>query len=244
MSEIISPKVEQEFVQKVQDLFGKDRIICILFYGTNAFKRNDKEASDYDFYIMLDHFTQEDDALFKNLVNQFGYISLDLAYQYLSDIEKRGWRNYQLGNHGVFYILNFAQAKLMYGYNIFQRKLVLLERSHLNKSILNQIQEYFWRLDNWYLKELSQNILEENFKKYLIRICIDILLLNGDISFQEINQSEYKDIALLAQDKAYFSSRTKDLFISCFDDQIKENTIASLRDLQRSVYEDYLNLYN
>lgn len=234
-------KLENLFLDKVFSLFSKERIICILFYGTNAFNRSESKFSDYDFYIMLDKYFKEDDILIKKLASSFPDKIMDITYQYLEDLEKIGWQSYQLGNHGVFYMLNFAQSILLYGYNIFQRKLILIDNEKLRESILFQIQEYFWRLDNWFLKENENALLYSKYKKYIIRILVDILLFNGDISFQEINVKLYKEIIQLIKLKPYISNETKQKLKELyFVDNATD--IYEFRELKRLIYEDYLIL--
>jgi len=231
--------LESRFLNEILNLFSKDRIICILFYGTNAFNRSESKFSDYDFYVMFDKFLKEDDILIKQLINLFPNLNIDITYQYLEDLEKIGWQNYQLGNHGLFYMLNFAQAILLYGYNIFQRKLILIDNDKLRESILFQIQEYFWRLDNWFLKEDENELLYSRYKKYVIRILVDILLFNGDISFQEINVKLYKEIIQLVNIKHYISDETKQKLKEIYIINNKPN-IYEFRELKRLIYEDYL----
>ncbi len=231
--------LESRFLNEILNLFSKDRIICILFYGTNAFNRSESKFSDYDFYVMFDKFLKEDDILIKQLINLFPNLNIDITYQYLEDLEKIGWQNYQLGNHGLFYMLNFAQAILLYGYNIFQRKLILIDNDKLRESILFQIQEYFWRLDNWFLKEDENELLYSRYKKYVIRILVDILLFNGDISFQEINVKLYKEIIQLVNIKPYISDETKQKLKEIYIINNKPN-IYEFRELKRLIYEDYL----
>jgi len=231
--------LESRFLNEILNLFSKDRIICILFYGTNAFNRSESKFSDYDFYVMFDKFLKEDDILIKQLINLFPNLNIDITYQYLEDLEKIGWQNYQLGNHGLFYMLNFAQSILLYGYNIFQRKLILIDNDKLRESILFQIQEYFWRLDNWFLKEDENELLYSRYKKYVIRILVDILLFNGDISFQEINVKLYKEIIQLVNIKPYISDETKQKLKEIYIINNKPN-IYEFRELKRLIYEDYL----
>jgi len=231
--------LESRFLNEILNLFSKDRIICILSYGTNAFNRSESKFSDYDFYVMFDKFLKEDDILIKQLINLFPNLNIDITYQYLEDLEKIGWQNYQLGNHGLFYMLNFAQAILLYGYNIFQRKLILIDNDKLRESILFQIQEYFWRLDNWFLKEDENELLYSRYKKYVIRILVDILLFNADISFQEINVKLYKEIIQLVNIKPYISDETKQKLKEIYIINNKPN-IYEFRELKRLIYEDYL----
>jgi|GEM_PF-7072039 len=233
--------MESDFAQLVTKIFGIERVVCLLFYGSNAFNRSERKSSDYDFYLMLDSFQTGDYKKLKRLTKDFT-VNIDLTFQYLADLETRGWSNYQLGNHGLFYILNFSQAITLLGHNIFQRKLIGLNSESIIKSVLFQIQEYFWRLDNWSLKEPNKQLLVDEYKKYLIRIITDILLLKEDISFSEINTHRYEDTAKLMEYKNYFSNSTKKIIKETFIS--KNYELEKLQLLQRSIYQDYLNLYH
>lgn len=240
MTIIVDDQKAQDFSFNCANAFGSKRIICLLFYGSNAFNRAERPNSDYDFYLLLDKYQSKDKRLLKALTKSVDF-ELDLTYQYLVDLETVRWENYQLGNHGLFYMLNFAQSITLLGTNVFQRKLVNLESMPIKKSIMFQIQEYFWRLDNWHLKEADPTRLRENYTKYINRIISDMLLLNGDICFSEINRHKYCDTAKLIKSAGYFSNETIRLVHAVF---IKhKNSLQSLLKLQRALYEDFLRQY-
>lgn len=234
---------EHTVLEKVLNLFPPERVICLLFYGSNAFKRSEHRSSDYDFYILLNKYESGDTNNLKDVVSCFNEgKTIDLTYQYLEDIERVGWDSYQLGNHGVFYILNFAQAITLYGTNVFQRRLSQLHSNLITDSIMRQIQEYFWRLDDWIIKEEWNENLISKYKKYLIRIAYDFMVSKADISFAEINSYKFHEIADLASTKDYFSSNTKQVLKDVFHSSYEN--ISNFLALKRSLYEDFILLSN
>ena len=175
---------------------------------------------------------------------------VDLTFQYLDELEKKGWNNYQLGNHGLFYLYNFSQSICIHGINIFQRKLIETDYYLVKKSLLFQIQEYFWRLDNFYLKTNNNIKIQNHYIKYLIRIVCDILLFSSDISFSEINIYNNNAIADFIQEFNYFSIQTKSQINKIFNSDSINLTeidvvidVKVLQKLQRFLYLDYLELY-
>ena len=230
----------ESFKGDLLGLYGEKRIVSLLFYGSQAFNRSQSRYSDYDFYLLLDSPKANDALVGRDFVQRLD--SIDITIQYLDLIEARGWKNFQFGNHGIFFLLHLASAITLHGTNIFQRKLTIIEPSKIRQSLFAQIEEYFWRLNHWFLTIKDEEWLLSQYKKYIIRIIEDILLLFGDISFAEINTLTYQEIicSFLAT-KGYFSSETKKLAINSY---ASNTELLQLNKLLHLLNYDYLKIYN
>jgi hypothetical protein len=231
--------MQNKLAREIEKLFGPNRIVCLLYYGSKAFNRSKSEYSDFDFYLMLDEYKDKDTVKLRELITKYNL--LDITVQYKKDIERKGWDRYQHGNHGIFFMLHHASAITLLGTNIFQRKLTTLEAKNVIASLLFQIEEYFWRLNHWYFTEKDTQKVIIKYEKYIVRIIQDMLVIRGDISFFEINTVDYLVvIKQFMNEKAYFSKNTCSLALECYS---QDNSIEKLIELQRYLYEDYLAMY-
>ena len=145
--------------------FFNDRIICLLYYGSNAYNRDIKKTSDFDLCLVLDKRMPNDISKIRKIAQTFS--KLELSLHYLADLEEDGWDNFQSDNHGVFYLYHFASAKAIIGDNIFLRKIHLVQKADVIASLKRQIIEYFWRLDNAiFILPEEELINSDMFRKY------------------------------------------------------------------------------
>jgi hypothetical protein len=225
------------YVDAIKRTFG-ERVVCLLFYGSRACPdRTVRPTSDYDFCLVLDAPVPEDLHKLRRLCLE--YDRTDTIFYYLSELEQRGWHNFQLGNHGVFSLLYLASAKPVIGTNIFDPKTSLVDGTKVRKSLRFQVMEYLWRLDSWILNLQSEEELIQKMQKYLLRISHDMQAMQGDLSFREIN--EYNNQYYLdnhIDDKDYFSETSKRLLKRLSDSPELSELIA----LKESLKEDFLAL--
>lgn len=199
------------FTDSILKSFEEARIVCLLFYGSSAYKNDNHTGnSDFDYCLLLKSRQPDDHILLRELC--LAHPSVDLTVHYLDILESQGWSKFRHGNHGVFFLFHLASSKTVIGTNVFARKVVHLDSRAVKESLEAQIVEYFWRLDNWFFNIDSKELIIK-FRKYLTRVAQDILAMKGDISYFEINgfnKSKFHEVYIV--DKPYFSKRTKQLF--------------------------------
>lgn len=227
------------FCEEIRKTFGK-RVVSLLYYGSNAFASKQRsEFSDFDFCLVLDRRHPKDLLRIKRLTTKSN--GIDLTLHYLDDLEAIGWNRFQHGNHGTFFLLHLASAKTILGVNIFARKIPVLENADIKESLVRQIIEYFWRLDHWYFEGNDAKETVRKFRKYLIRVAQDLLVSQGDISFEEINHLDSdKFITDYIANKKYLSKSTKTGFNHLRSDKA---TIDDCIKLKISLYEDFRSLF-
>jgi hypothetical protein len=148
-----------------------------------------------------------------------------------------GWKSFQHGSMGPFFMLHLASARALIGVNIFKRKLSVLDKTVVKDSLRRKIIEHFWRLDHWYLSEAVDEQLAIRYKKDLIRIACNILMVQEDISCSEINAlSNEEFIDKYLDDKPYLSSETKSYFKALKNDQLDFVSYLTLRE---AIYRDF-----
>jgi hypothetical protein len=220
----------------------KQRIVCLLYYGSNAFNRELRKNSDFDFCLVLDTQKHDDIKCIRSITLRYPHIEMTLHY--LDDLNSAGWDNFQSDNHGVFYLFHFAAAKTLLGSNIFSRKIFLLRNANVHESLRRQIVEYFWRIDNGLFKLSEEEIVQSTFfRKYMVRIAQDIMVAQGDISFLEINQTSHTDfVNNFVLDKEYFSKNTKKLFAF----MVKNNIVSvnKLITFKEELYGDFKRVFS
>jgi len=216
------------------------RIVCLLYYGSNAYKREVKKSSDYDFCLVLDQRLPNDLNKIKSITKKL--FKVEMTLHYLDELKKDGWNNFQSDNHGVFYLYNFASAKSLIGDNIFLRKMHLVKSDEVIASLRRQIIEYFWRLDNCFFTLSDENLVKSDIiRKYSVRIVQDLLLICGDISFFEINEINYsKFFYKFVENKEYFQNDTKALLIKLINND--NILVEDLIELKEKLYQDFRNI--
>jgi hypothetical protein len=238
-AEQVIPIAVTSLRKEVKNKFG-NRVVCLLFYGSHAYSRPRSDGSDYDYYLLLDKPKNGDLQILKSICDKS--INSDFSLQYLSVLERRGWNNFQHGNHGAFFLFHLASSITLLGTNIFSRKVMQLDRDTVVNSLVSQIEEYFWRLDHWHINGLKDKELLLSTKKYLVRICQDIMLAKGDISFQEINVSTDTEFVKTYLTGKYYLSKKTTQKLTAF---LKIATLSKSKEeypkLRETLYRDFLN---
>lgn len=235
--EIQIPELAREYSTSLYAIFG-DRIQSLLFYGSHANReRTRTETSDYDFCLVLDDPHAQDFIWLRQL--GIIYDRTDVTVHYLTELETRGWENFQLGNHGVFALQYLATANAILGENVFRDKVPLLNPEEVARSLRFQVGEYLWRIDNWFLTLPDVNQLGPKVWKYLLRISHDMQVWQGDLSFEQVgamSNAEYLGNHIV--DRPYFSDRTKELFEACATCP----NLPHLSELRQSLGRDFITL--
>lgn len=230
--------MEERLSKEISEKF-RERIVCFLYYGSNAFaNRTRTKLSDFDFCLVLDEYAPADLAELRSITSK--YQSLDFSLHYLQYLEEMGWKSFQHGSMGQFFMLDLASARALIGTNIFERKLLLLDKSTIKDSLKRKIIEHFWRLDHWYLSGTADEHLAMQYKKHLIRIAHNILIAQEDISYAELNATSNDEfIDNYVDDKPYFSHVTKEYFKALKSD---EPDFAIYLTLREAIYSDFRKL--
>ena len=229
--------IVKSFVDEVVRTFESDSISAILYYGSRAYDRF-HATSDYDLMVLIKSNKNPRDLIkIGKIANK--YPNFDITFRYLSDIESIGWDKFRHGSHGIFFMHVLAGSTILYGDNIFARKLAHIDPVAYKQALNEQIEDYFWRLNHWAVND-AENICNDiaKYQKYIARIIQDMLVYHGDISYQEINHCQ--DIDLFGKyvaDKSYFSGLTKRLFANIFEIKVTNTMIVQL---MYALYEDYL----
>lgn len=230
------------FKNKLIELFWEERVLCLLFYWSNAFNRAERKTSDYDFMAVFDSYHEWDIEKIRMLLTYKPlWVTVDFNYQYLEDIERKGWNNYQYDNHWQFYVLNFSESVLLHWSNIFREAISKIDKQRMQSSLLYQIQEYFQRIDTYTMHfQWSNEEIMLFYRKYLTRIIIDMLLFMDKINFMQINIFKPMDIYYTIEKLPSYSHFTKEYYKKLVNSDID---IDGLLALARSAYDDYLVLY-
>lgn len=221
---------------KVLEKFGSVRVVDLLFYGSNASGGNLSSESDFDFYLLLDQPLAQDLEHLKDCIS--GYDKVDITLQYKSILESKGLNNFQHGNHGLFFFRYLATATSLIGSNYFAASIHKIDDSLVQGSLLFQIDEYFWRLNRSFLYDNSWRLF---FKKYIMRICVDMLLLEDVLPYENISRLNHLEILnQYIAGSELFSTSTKELLSNQYND-LDKNLWLQIR---QSLYTDYLKFYN
>lgn len=234
--------IKKEVKKFILNNFGENRIICLLSYGSRSEHDEFQKFGDLDYLLVCDKFREQDYVLIKQLICK--YPQLDFYMHYFDKLKKKGFENFQHGNHGVFFLNVFAEAKTIIGKNVFKKFYKKIGKNDEIKSLLFQIEEYFWRINHWYFTKNWDNELNRKFKKYFFRICFDILLCEQEFSYSKISQTSYDNfIKNHIMSSGSFSDKTKGMLIM-LNKQKKdwnEKTFCLLTD---SLHNDYIKIYD
>ena len=220
----------EEIAQGFIKAFGK-RILSLVGYGSYFFDRSDKN-SDIDFTLLLDSRRDGDLAKVSKLVGD----NIDVTIHFIDEIEQCGWNNFYHGEQGLFFIQHLAQAKVLVGNDIFSRKAPTIDRKKYLESLIGRTKSYIDRVQNGIIS--SKHDLRF-YQKYISRIMTDMLLINSDISFREINSSSLQDLSKVFMVSNIFTLRTKKAFSKLIAGQYNNSGLERLLD---SVVYDFYKL--
>jgi len=150
------------------------------------------QSSDIDLCLLLDTRNEEDLIVLNKLIDGKHESKVDITVHYLDEIECRGWENFHHGTHGVFFLHHLAHAMLLSGSDIFARKAHQVPTAKYTESLISQVHQYIDRIQT---ALVNDNLIRIDFyRKYLTRIMIDMMLINSEISYREVNTNSAIDI--------------------------------------------------
>ena len=230
----------EQFKNEILKYYPSDRIACLLFFGSKAFCGQQSEHSDYDFFLLLDKEAVDDFSKMKTIIRKFS--DVDVTVQYRSSLLEKGAKYFQQGNHGVFFFLLLTTAHVLLGENFFLKNKQLLVWESVKESLLRQVEEYFFRLHRTYLYTEKDADWKSFYRKYLIRIAIDLLLVNKEMPFEEVNFTSYAQLFECSiRPSTFFSEETKKGFSTLYLSDVNSET--EWFSLKQCLYNDYLKCF-
>jgi hypothetical protein len=236
----VAPEVA-EIANYVKRYF-QDRIICLLYYGSRAFGGNESEQSDHDFYLLLSRQASKDLSYVRSIIQR--YPKVDFSVHYDCYLRRKGYARFQHGNHGTFFAHYLAISKCLIGTNVFCDILNFLSPSDVKRSLLFQIEEYFWRLNRWYLYEDRTELFIKRMKKYIMRIIVDMMLYYGDLPYECVSVYSYNELYFRYIKKvSYISEKTKSVIESnIIADHVTNRAGNFFLAACQLLYEDYIRI--
>jgi len=230
-------KVQQKLKQFIQDNFPNRRIICLIAYGSSLSQKFTPE--DYDFLLLLDTYKTTDYKILK-MASENLDLNLDLFIDYLDQIQKKGFNNYQRGRHGTYFFVNLANAKCLIGQNYYAKHVKKISDKSVQHDLLYRIEEYFYRIQKLYINSSLDQDSINIVKKYFSRICMDLLLFTKDLSFSNVNQTHYMDIINTKINKSNLFDKSTQKLLKKFFNTGNPNLVL---EIISPLYKIYLNCY-
>lgn len=196
---------------------------------------------DYDFLLLLNQYEINDLTLLKK-VN--GHLPVELVIDYLDQINRRGLENYQRGRHGSYFVACLASAKCLLGQNFYLSNFGKIPRSSIKRDLLYRIEEYFYRIQKYYVIGAHEDAdAMRMIRKYLSRICMDLMLFSEELEFQDVHKYHYLDIInrLVMQAKS-FAPELKEKLKKFFAEENQFNLIPEIIPQLYSLYLDYFEV--
>ena len=160
----------------------KDNIICLLHYGSVKQKEDFNKNSDLDFHLVLEEITEETLTEIKDI---FGFSSkIDLSIHSIDEVVQNNKIYFQNGNQGLYFMHILASSEVLFGENIYIDLIKKIDKERFNNSIIEKMRYYIWNLRNNYV---SGNKNLNFYKKYFIRIIMDILMIDNYINYKNIS---------------------------------------------------------
>lgn len=130
----------------------KDKIVCLLNYGSVKIKEDYNANSDIDFHLVLDTIDVETLNEVKNI---FSFSEkIDLSIHSLNEIVCGDKIIFQNGNQGLYFIHVLAAAEVVVGENIYINLIQNIDSEKVVISIIEKIRYYIWALRrNYILKD-------------------------------------------------------------------------------------------
>lgn len=210
----------------VKDIESKflDRVVSLVGYGSYFFDRP-HDNSDIDLCLLLDTRRYQDLANIRNIIaNNNSHI--DITIHYLDEIELRGWDNFHHGTHGVFFLHHLANSIVLSGSDIFSRKSVQVPVTRYKESLVNQVYQYIDRIQVQLMHDTLVPI--DFFRKYLTRTMTDMMLLESELSYREVNTNSAVELMNnFISISAVFSDNSKELHRKIIEQDTDLNNISA-----------------
>ena len=208
--------IEDRIINQIKILCNsmpiKDNIVCLLHYGSVKQKEDFNQNSDLDFHLVLKKIDENTLAEIKDI---FGFSSkIDLSIHSIDEIVKNDKIYFQNGNQGLYFMHILASSEVLAGKNIYIDLIKKIDKKKSDNSIIEKMRYYIWNLRNNYI---SRNENLSFYKKYFIRIILDILII--------FNYIDYRNIANLNNRKII------NLYIEKFGNELKDHELKMIIEL-------------
>lgn len=189
---------ERALIEVCARLVGDPRLrphlVAVLWIGSRSTDSDVHVGSDLDLQIILDEPDLSAVAALAAILR--GHRNLDLSVLYLADIvDSAGKVRFQDGTKGPFFMYVLAQGELLYGRNVYADLLSGLADADLRSSLLFTVREYLQRLR--VIAILGSGAAFE-FKKYLIKLFLDVLVLDDVLKVSSVPRTSNVAIVELA----------------------------------------------
>lgn len=223
---------ELPVVKNIESKFS-DRVVSLVGYGSYFFDRA-HNGSDIDLCLLLNTRDQNDLTILHDIITDSKNSHVDITVHYLDEIEQWGWENFHHGTHGIFFLHHLANATVLMGGDIFARKSAQVPIQKYRESLISQIFQYVDRIQVRVIHDSSVPI--DYFRKYLTRTMVDMLLLESEISYREVNTNSAIDVMenFIGVSKV-FSGKSKELHKKVMTQDANRKDISDA--LQYVVYD-------
>ena len=230
-------RIEDFLAKRIKITFTEKGIISFLYFGSNAFDINNHKFSDYDFLLLLDKYSNSDLPDLRKILSLkiFKNLDINLNIVYKSDLEKRGFHNFQLRSLRPDFYKYLECAIPLIGNNYFEENVLQISKSKLVEYADFKIQEYYGRCDKLFLSEKTTDGLKRKIRKYTNEMLRMLLVRESLISLKEIQSKTYDELYKLAIDSKYIDKNTHQL--------IKSNNLSNIEKARRTIYMVHLRLY-
>jgi hypothetical protein len=238
-------KLELEFRKEILHTFAKERIICLLYFGTRAFV-GANNCSDYDFMFILNKYESADIFKLREVIQQSKFKSIDFNINllYLTDIKSRGKENFQIRSVQSSFYKYLENSIVLLGKNIFKQNSLEISSSRLQDLMDFKIQEYYGRCDKLFLQNINDETLYNHVRKYTKDIVRFILIREEIISLEDVTKSRWETIFDLAIKNHVFSKPITNRFSDLMENYKDKNNIKKIEYVRRGIYEKYLKLFS
>lgn len=194
--------MSEEFLKlknDIESLLLQHNLVSFLLYGSVLTSRNN--AHDLDGIIIVKKVDDSLKSLFKLLENKYKKLDFNI---YTED---------EILSNLSFYTREFkleylAKSLCLYGNNILEQEFLKVDNFKYRQSILIRSIEHVQLVRQKYFLSLDPDSVKLVYlKKYLIRICKNILLFKGAYNYTQVNLLEEDEIEkVLAEHEILLSS--------------------------------------
>lgn len=214
----------------VSSIFDKDRIQCVIIYGSSL-NKNNINPKDIDILILLDKYECGD----MNVFNKKKSISnFEFFIDYKDQILRKGINNYQRGRHGAYFFKILAYGKCIIGSNFYLKNINKVSNNIVYRDLLFRIEEYFYRIQKHFLNNRRIDIVY--IKKYILRIILDILLYYDLINFTNFNDLHYTKLV-------DYCMKFSNIFSLDLLNKIRKLDRRNINTLVPKIVEELYNVY-
>lgn len=193
---------EQKAVDFVRELASKaveDNIECVLLFGSAL---HDDNPRDIDVFVLLKSYKPNDLPLLREATKDFPLV--DLHVQWLNDLNRQ--KSLRFGNQGAYFGQILSRSKVLYGINPFGGLVEMLSDND-KEDLRRKVAEYVFRLDQMFMRTDGKAQDLTYLRKYLIRICLDLLLLSGELKPRDLHAFSLGEAEALILDSRLCRSR-------------------------------------